>query len=65
MKGCSVREMIEGPLTQSESELTIANVFQEGRWCWEKLSFELPKDVLEKTLSVPMQLFGEKKDTLI
>ena len=65
LKGCSVRDMIEGPLTQSESELTVANVFQEGRWCWEKISFELPKDVLERVLSVPMQLFGEKEDTLI
>ena len=43
----------------------MANVFQEGKWCWEKLSFELPKEVLEKILAVPMQMFGEKEDTLI
>ena len=24
---------------------TVANVFQEGRWGWEKLSFDLPKEV--------------------
>ena len=65
MKGGSVRELIEGSLTQFDSELTIANVFQEGRWCWEKLSFVLPKEVLEKILAVPMQMFGEKEDTLV
>ena len=65
LKGSSVRELIEGPLTQSEFELTIATVFQEGRWCWEKLSFELPKEILEKILTVPMQMFGEKEDILI
>ena len=31
-----------------------------GRWCWEKISFELPSVVLEKILATPMQLFGEK-----
>ena len=51
--------------SQSDSELTIANVFHEGRWCWEKLSFVLPKEVLEKILAVPMQMFGEKEDTLV
>nr|POF05174.1 putative ribonuclease h protein [Quercus suber] len=65
MKGGSVRELIEGPLTKTDSELTVANVFQEGRWCWEKLSFELPKEVVDKILAVPMQMFGEKEDTLV
>ena len=60
-----VRELIEGLHTQFDSKLTIANVFQEGRWYWEKLSFELPKEVLEKILDVPMQMFGEKEDTLL
>ena len=65
MKVGSVRELIEGPLTQSKTELTVANVFQEGRWCWEKLSFDLPKEVLEKILAVPMQMYGEKEDSFI
>lgn len=36
-----------------------------GRWCWEKLSFDLPKAVLEKILAIPMQMFGVKEDSLV
>ena len=65
IKGSCVRDLIEGPLTQQETNLTIANIFQDGRWRWEKISLELPSVVLEKILATPMQLFGEKEYSLV
>ena len=40
-------------------------VFQERRWDWGKISFELPHMVTNKIRAIPMQLFGEKEDSLI
>lgn len=64
VKGRMVRELIEGPLTRHETDLTNTNMFQFERWCWEKISFELPSEILEKILAIPMQLLGEREDTL-
>lgn len=33
VKGNSVRELIEGPFTRQEADLTTINMFQDGKWC--------------------------------
>lgn len=37
MKGNSVRDLIEGPLTQQDEHWTVAGVHQIGIWKWKKL----------------------------
>ena len=60
VKGSAVREFIEGPLNQHENNLAIAKKFQNGKWDWRKISFDLPRVVTDKIQAIPMQLFGEK-----
>ena len=65
MKGDSLREMMAGPLRVGEHNLTIVEVFQEGNWNWDIISYELPREIKEKICAIPMQLWGDKEDTLM
>ncbi|KAK7836759.1 putative ribonuclease h protein [Quercus suber] len=64
VKGYTVRELIEGPLNQHEAELSISDMFHLGSWCWDKISFDLLAVIREQIRAIPMQLFGDKEDTL-
>ena len=64
VKGSAAREFIEGPLTQQENNLAIAKNFQNGKWVWGKISFDLPRVVTDKIQAIPRQLFGEKEHSL-
>lgn len=57
--------MIKGPLQVGEANLTIAEVLRDGIWNWGAISFDLPKEVKERVQATPIQLFGDKEDTLM
>ena len=65
VKGCSIREQIAGPLNLQDTSLSIAEVFHDGQWDWDKISFDLPCTIMDKIKATPIQLFGEKEDTLM
>ena len=65
MKGKSVRELIAGPLRDEELHLTTAEMFQGDQWNWNRISFNLLREIKEQICATPMQLWGEKEDTMI
>ena len=64
MRGCSPREVIEGPLNRLDSIMTVADMIQGNEWNWGALSFELPIDTLDKIKATAIQMFGSKEDTI-
>ena len=48
MRGQSLRELIEGPLTGDDMRFTIADFRDNNDWKWESLSFVLPPLIKEK-----------------
>ena len=64
VKGSSLRELIEGPLQQWEDKIAVKNVFRDGEWKWNELSFQLLVNVKELISATPIQLYGSKEDTL-
>ena len=65
VKGSSVRELIEGPLTQQEEGWTIAKLHHNDYWNLDKISFALPGNVVDKIHAIPIQSYGDKEDTLM
>nr|POE99606.1 putative ribonuclease h protein [Quercus suber] len=65
VKGNAMRELIEGPLAQHEETQTISDIHQNGYWNFYKISFVLPRVVIDRTQAIPIQSFGEKEDTLM
>ena len=65
MKGQTTRELIQGPLTQRDFNLSVAEATYQGTWDWSKLSFELPLDVKDMIKAIPLQIYGEKQDNMI
>ena len=48
IKGQSLRDLIEGPLTRKDMNLTITNFQDNNEWKWESLSFVLPFSIKDK-----------------
>lgn len=42
----------------------MANVHQNGSWQWGKFSFILSQEVVDRIATTPIQLFGEKENTM-
>ncbi|KAL0013724.1 hypothetical protein SO802_000793 [Lithocarpus litseifolius] len=63
--GQPLKELIEGPLTREDMQLTIANFRINNDWRWESLSFALPPCIKEKIRAIPVQEFGIGKDVLM
>ena len=61
----SLRGMIEGPLKQEHTELTVAALCRDCDWNWEILSFDLPDSIKNKIKSIPLQLFGSREDSIM
>jgi len=40
-----MHHMIQGPFSMEASELRIEDIFQEARWNWDRLSFDLPWNI--------------------
>lgn len=64
MRGCSPREVIEGPLNRLDSIMTVADMIQGNEWNWGALSFEFPIDTLDKIKATAIQMFESKEDTI-
>ena len=54
MNGESLRELMAGPLQVEEYKLTIAKIFQGGQWNWDRISYDLPREIKEKICAIPM-----------
>ena len=48
IRGQSLRELIEGPLTREDMNLTIVDFRDNTDWKWENMSFVLPLLIKEK-----------------
>lgn len=64
VKGKSVKELIQGPIHQSEQDVTIEDVRQGGKWHWNAISFDLLPCIKGRILAIPIQLYGEKWDSM-
>ena len=60
-----MRELIEGPLSQHEESLKISDIHPNGQWNLGKISFDIPKVVIDRIQAIPIQSFGEREDTLM
>ncbi|KAK9992498.1 hypothetical protein SO802_027483 [Lithocarpus litseifolius] len=65
IKGQSLRDLIEGPLTRNDMKLTIADIRDNHEWNWENLSFVLPPIIKDKIRAVPCQEFGDEKEVIL
>ena len=65
IKGRSLRELIEGPLSSVENDLKVANLYQNHVWNWSLHSFELPQHIKDSIKAIPIQMFGMGKDSII
>ena len=65
MRGQSLRELIEGPLTRDDMRFTIADFRDNNDWKWESLSFVLPPSIKEKIQAIPFQDYGSREDMLL
>ena len=67
IRGESLRELVEGPLTRQESDMVVADmIYGRGQgWNWGAISFELPLSIKDKIRAVPCQRFGRAKDTIL
>ena len=65
VRGQSLRELIEGPLTREDMKCEIADLRENNSWKWESLSFDLPLSIRDKIQAIPMQEFGGGEDMLL
>nr|POE44776.1 hypothetical protein CFP56_77279 [Quercus suber] len=63
--GQALRELVEGPLTREDMQLTIAEFRSNFEWKWEALSFVLPPCIKEKIRAIPIREFGSGEDNLM
>ena len=62
-----LKDLIEGPLTQHESDLLIFYFLlgQGQGWRWDILSFELHQDVKDKIRAIPQNQIGSREDSIL
>jgi len=48
IRGQSLRELIKGPSTMEEMQLSIVDFWDNTDWKWESISFALPSSIKEK-----------------
>ncbi|KAF3970206.1 hypothetical protein CMV_006074 [Castanea mollissima] len=67
IKGQSLRELVQGPLTRSESDMVVVDFMYSGcrGWIWEDISFVLPQDIRDKIRAIPCQQVGNEEDKII
>ena len=65
IKGCSLRELIVGPLKPEENNLVVSDLHQNHEWKWKKLSFDLLGGIKDKIKATPMQLYGCRKESIL
>ena len=60
-----MRELIEGPLLPNMRKLILFLIFIKMHWNFGKISFVLPRVVIDRIQAIPIQSFGEREDTLM
>ena len=65
INGDSFQGMIEGPLRKEDQELIVADLCRDHEWRWELLSFDLPDSIKNKVKAIAIQLFGNRKDSIM
>ena len=67
IKGSSLRELIEGPLTQRETDMKLSKLLLRSiqEWKWEVLSFELPLCVKDKIKAISRQQVDRGEDVIM
>ena len=65
LKGDSLRDLIQGPLCLRDLSLTMEDFRGMGGWNWDLISFELPDAIKDRIKAVPIQDFGQRKDSLM
>lgn len=57
--------MIAGPLKLEENNLVASELNQDHEWKWEKISFDLLEDIMDRIKTMPMQLYGSREDSIM
>ena len=67
IRGSSLRELIEGPLTQREVDMKVSEFLLESDqdWRWEVISFVLPDSIKDRIKAIPRQLVGRREDVIM
>nr|POF06080.1 putative ribonuclease h protein [Quercus suber] len=65
LKGESLREMIQGPLSLRDNSLTVEELRDVDGWKLDLISFDLPDTIKNKIKALPLQEFGHKEDSLM
>ena len=67
IRGSSLRELIEGPLTQREVDMKLSKLLLDTvqGWKWEALYFELLAGIKDRIKTIPRQLVGRREDVIM
>ncbi|KAL0011900.1 hypothetical protein SO802_007008 [Lithocarpus litseifolius] len=65
LKGESLREIIQGPLSLRDNSLTMEELRDVGGWKWDLISFDLPDSIKNKIKALPLQEFGHREDSIM
>ena len=67
IRGCSLRELIEGPLTQREVDMKLSELFLDHMqgWKWDVLSFEIPPCIKDRIKAIPRRLVDSGEDAIM
>ena len=67
IRGNSLRELIEGPLTKREVDMKLSDLLLDTvqGWKWEALSFELPASIKDRIKAILRQLVGRGEDVIM
>lgn len=57
--------MIDGPFSQGDLNLIVADFQRYETWNWEAASFTLRKAIKDKIRAIPIQSCGERRDTIM
>ena len=65
VNGESLLAMIEGPLRQEELSLKVSDLCDYQAWNWDLISFNLPQIIKDKIKAIPIQMYGNGRDTVM
>ena len=57
--------MIEGRFGQEDLNLRVSDLLCCQEWKWDLISFDLPQSIKDKIKSIPIQMYGSGRDTVM
>lgn len=61
-----LRMIVQGPLTPRDEDQVVADLLDDrGNWCWDKLGYNLPKEVMDRAIGIPRSLLGGIEDRVV